>query len=96
MVNYTSELQPQFHREKVTIKDQYGATYHLYVHATQSANRTALIQSRLTQAQELEDATTALKAQIEGTVTTASPAIASVASPAAAAIHPADSHFGGY
>jgi hypothetical protein len=59
-VTQTSTLQPQFHRELVTFSDMYGATSKLYVYASQVADRTSLIQARLTIAQTNETNMTAL------------------------------------
>jgi hypothetical protein len=59
-VTQTSALQSQYYRELLTFVDMYGATSKLYVYASQVADRTSLIQARLTIAQTNEANMTAL------------------------------------
>lgn len=59
-VTYTSQIQPQYHRELIIFTDMYGATSKLYIYANQAAMRDSLIKSRLAIAQANEAGMTAL------------------------------------
>lgn len=64
-ITQTSTLQPAHHRELVAFTDMYGAQSKLYIHASQVAQRDALIQARVAIMQTNEANMTALATAVQ-------------------------------